>query len=502
MVDILIYLIFAFPLLFTIIPLFTKKYAKLISTVLSGLFLLFILYIFIIKYDQTVIYTLFSLSNGISFDVILNYFTLPLLLLVALVIFIAISYQDKNIENSYFSYVFFLEFSLIGVFLSYNLVFFYVFWELVLIPSYFMLGRWGGPRKDYTSLKFLIYTHVGSVFMLISIFIIGFYSNSNFSYSVLSNVKNIPGPLIPIVLLGFFLAFFIKLPSFPFHSWAPDVYVESPTTSSMIFSGLLSKMGAFGIFVIFINKNGIGSLLPSWVGILLIILGITSIVYSALVALAQKDLKRMVAYASIGHMGFITLSAGVFLYIAPLSQYMNGIRLVLTGGMFMIFAHGIIIPILFGSVGSVERSTGTRSMNDLGGITKMMPNLAFIMVGGFLASLGLPGFAGFISEFSVVIGSWIVLQYWSFVLIFGMVVVASYHIWALQKTLFGPYNNYLGKISDMLLNELWPMLLLLIIAFILGIYPYPIYHLFYNYSNILIGDHLFYNYSNILIGGA
>ncbi len=488
--DILIYGVLLLPLVFTIIPLFTGKYSKAVSTALSGLFLLYVLYIFIIEYNRTVYYNMFTMMNGISFQVLLNSLSIPLVLLVSLVVFIAISYQNKSIENSYFSYIFFLEFSLIGVFISYNLIFFYIFWELVLIPSYFMLGRWGGPRRDYTSLKFLIYTHVGSVFMLISIFILGWKDGFNFSYSAaFPAIQNIPESLKGIVILGFFLAFFIKLPSFPFHTWAPDVYVESPTTSSMIFSGLLSKMGAFGIFAIFINKNAMGSYLPSWMGILMIILGLTSIVYSALVALAQKDLKKMVAYASIGHMGFITLSAGVFVYAMAnnLTSYMDGIKLVLAGGLFMIFAHGIIIPILFGSVGSVERSTGTRAMNDLGGITKMMPNLAFIMVGGFLASLGLPGFAGFISEFSVVVGTWIAIGFWAFLLIFGMVVAASYHIWALQKTLFGPYNNYLGKIGDMLSNELWPLLLLLIIAFILGVYPYPIYHLFYSYSGIIMG---------------
>ena len=234
------------PLIFSVVSMFSGRYVKLISSVLSGL-----LIIFVIPFLPDLSCSLFdpAQSFGMSINLEISNLSYPLILLTSIVIFIAILYQEGKIEKSYFSYLFFLEFSLIGVFMSQNLIIFYIFWELVLIPSYFMILRWGGPKKDYTALKFLIYTHVGSVLMLISIFILGYnyYLVTNtFNFNISTLMANqFLGTLSPLllflVMMGFFLAFFIKLPTFPFHTWAPDVYVESPTTSSMVFSGLLSK---------------------------------------------------------------------------------------------------------------------------------------------------------------------------------------------------------------------------------------------------------------------
>ncbi len=478
---ILVALIFI-PLIFSIIALFMGKYGKVISSILQGIYLLLAIFSFYFINLNFITQQFY----GIDFNLSMDYLSYPLILLTSIVFFIAIIYQDPKIESSYFSYLFFLEFALMGVFLTQNLFVFYIFWELVLIPAYFLIGRWGEKRKDYTALKFLIYTHVGSVLMLVSIFIAAYYYYTvhgvfNLDFSILNNLSYIPPNLIFFLMAGFFLAFFIKLPSFPFHTWAPDVYVESPTTSAMIFSGILSKMGAYGIFRIFVLFSGETSYETFY---FLLSLGIISIVYSALAALAQKDLKRMVAYSSIGHMGFITLAVSMIFY--PGSG-LNA-ELALTGGMFMMFAHGIIVPILFGSVGSIERATGTRAIRDLGGLTKMMPNLAFIMLGGFLASLGLPGMAGFIAEFSVIVGVWYFIGFISLFVIFGVLVVASYHIWAIQRTLFGPYNDYLGPIHDMLPREIVPMLILLLLVVAIGIYPTPIFHMFQIYAhNLLAG---------------
>lgn len=477
------------PLIFSIISLLSGKYSKVISSILAGLFIIIVL-----PFLPVINYSLFNPETlyGISVNLEISYLSYPLVLLTSIVIFIAMIYQDGRIEKSYFSYLFFLEFSLIGVFMSQNLILFYIFWELVLIPSYFMILRWGGPKKDYTALKFLIYTHVGSVLMLVSIFILGYnyYSlTGHFNFNIgtlITNqfLSNLSPLLMFLVMMGFFLAFFIKLPTVPFHTWAPDVYVESPTTSSMVFSGLLSKMGAFGLFSIFIRFVPFSG--PD-VGYFLLSLALLSIVYAAFAALAQRDLKRMVAYSSIGHMGFITLAISIVFLAPVLNLPVSDAYLALEGGMFMMFAHGLIVPILFGSVGSIERSTGTRAIRDLGGLTKMMPNLAFVMVAGFLASLGLPGMAGFVAEFSVVVGSWYFITYLSFIVIFGLVVVASYHIWALQRTLFGPYNEYLGKIGDMLPREFWPMIILVLVVIIVGIFPSPVYSMFSHYAQLIGG---------------
>lgn len=484
-----LFLLLILPLLFSIITMFSGRYSKLLASVLSGIFV-----IFVIPFLPPVVYQAFNPESlyGMDINLQMSYLSYPLVLLTSIVMFIAIVYQDGKIERSYFSYLFFLEFSLIGVFLSQNLILFYIFWELVLIPSYFMILRWGGLRKDYTALKFLIYTHVGSVLMLVSIFILGYNyytlaGHFNFDIRILMAgpyIANLSPLLLSIVMTGFFLAFFIKLPTFPFHTWAPDVYVESPTTSSMVFSGLLSKMGAFGLFSIFIKFVPFSG--PE-VGYLLLSLALISIVYSAFAALAQKDLKRMVAYSSIGHMGFITLAISMLFLAFAGNLPLSDAYLAIDGGMFMMFAHGLIVPILFGSVGSIERSTGTRAIRDLGGLTKMMPNLAFVMVAGFLASLGLPGMAGFVAEFSVVVGSWVFITYLSFVVILGLVVVASYHIWALQRTLFGPYNEYLGKITDMVPREFWPLIVLVIIVIVVGIFPTPIFSMFGHYAQSIGG---------------
>jgi proton-translocating NADH-quinone oxidoreductase chain M len=339
-----------------------------------------------------------------------------------------------------------------------------------LIPGYFLVGRWGGARKDYVSIKFLIYTHVGSLFMLLSIFTLYYYNGiqNYFTFSIPVLLQNIGSLHIPtiwstFIVFGFMLAFLIKLPSVPLHTWAPDAYVESPDSASMIFSGVMSKMGAYGLFRFILSFSPIMNSTEYYI---LLGLGILSLLYASLSALAQKDLKRLVSYASIGHMSFITIAVAIgIMFTGPIRN------LAVAGGMFYMFAHGIIIVILFGSVGAVERATKSRIIGDLGGLTKKMPYLAFIMTAGFLASLGLPGFAGFIAEFSIIIGVYPFIHYLILLILVGVVLVASYHLWALQRSIFGPYNETLGNIKDMTRYEFWPMLMALLIALFLGIYP-------------------------------
>jgi NADH-quinone oxidoreductase subunit M len=266
------------------------------------------------------------------------------------------------------------------------------------------------------------------------------------------------------------LAFLIKLPSVPLHTWAPDAYVEAPDSASMIFSGIMSKMGAYGLFRFILAFTPIMSHTEYYI---LLALGILSLLYASLSALAQKDLKRLVSYASVGHMSFITIAVAIgIMFTGPIRD------LALAGGMFYMFAHGIIIVILFGSVGAIERATNSRIIGDLGGLTKKMPYLAFIMTGGFLASLGLPGFAGFIAEFSIILGVYPFIHYLILLILLGVVLVASYHLWALQRAIYGPYNETLGNIKDMTRFEFWSMLLALLIALFLGIYPTLIFKLF------------------------
>ncbi|MGC8496761.1 MAG: complex I subunit 4 family protein [Thermoplasmata archaeon] len=472
----LLLILLLIPLITSLILFFTSsKYSKYIAVAGTLVTLIYSIYLFtqflFVSGYQLVLNISLSSQYGISFYLGIDGLSLPLVILTSIVLLIAVWYQkNTERENLYYGLLLFLEFGLMGVFISLDFFIFYIFWELVLIPGYFLVGRWGGKRKDYVSIKFLIYTHVGSLFMLLSIFTLYYYNGiqNYFTFSIPILLQNIGSLHIPIlwssfIVFGFMLAFLIKLPTVPLHTWAPDAYVEAPDSTSMIFSGVMSKMGAYGMFRFILS---FAPIMNSTEYYILLGLGILSLLYASLSALAQKDLKRLVSYASIGHMSFITIAVAIgIMFTGPIRN------LAVAGGMFYMFAHGIIIVILFGSVGAVERATKSRIIGDLGGLTKKMPYLAFIMTAGFLASLGLPGFAGFIAEFSIIIGVYPFIHYLILLILVGVVLVASYHLWALQRSIFGPYNETLGNIKDMTRYEFWPMLMALLIALFLGIYP-------------------------------
>ncbi len=472
----LLLILLLIPLITSLILFFTRsKYSKYIAIAGTLVTLIYSIYLFtqflFVSGYQLVLNISLSSQYGISFYLGVDGLSLPLVILTSVVLLIAVWYQKHTErENLYYGLLLFLEFGLMGVFISLDFFIFYIFWELVLIPGYFLVGRWGGRRKDYVSIKFLIYTHVGSLFMLLSIFTLYYYNGiqNYFTFSIPILLQNIGSLHIPtlwssFIVFGFMLAFLIKLPTVPLHTWAPDAYVEAPDSASMIFSGVMSKMGAYGLFRFILS---FAPIMNSTEYYILLGLGILSLLYASLSALAQKDLKRLVSYGSIGHMSFITIAVAIgIMFTGPIRN------LAVAGGMFYMFAHGIIIVILFGSVGAVERATNSRIIGDLGGLTKKMPYLAFIMTAGFLASLGLPGFAGFIAEFSIIIGAYPFIHYLIVLILVGVVLVASYHLWALQRAIFGPYNETLGNIKDMARHEFWPMLMALLIALFLGIYP-------------------------------
>ncbi|MEM1613980.1 MAG: NADH-quinone oxidoreductase subunit M, partial [Thermoplasmatales archaeon] len=408
----------------------------------------------------TIIYALailaFTLSNNMTFTSFnygslsiltltfqLNFISSVLLILMSFVgIFLPMRFSSSP---GFFILLQFLLFSLVGLFTSRDFILFYIFWEMVLIPSFFVIGIWGGKNKNYAAMKFFIYTHVGSVFMLLGIFTMYFSEGaSNFAMSTLiSGLSKIPIFYQSFILFGFLLAFLIKLPTVPLHSWLPDAYVESPPEGTIFISSLLSKMGAFGLLVIFApifeNSSFSGS---SAIPILLISLGILSLIYSGLVALYQKDMKRMMSYASIGHMSFVTLAVGGFLYLSGSNIIAS--QLLYFGAVFQLISHGVIIAMIFALIDSVEKTTGTRNMSSLGGLARQVPFLSFLLLASFLASVAIPGFSGFVGEISILLGSYAVLKYYLILVLVGVVITASYHIFALQRTIFGPYNEYLG----------------------------------------------------------
>ncbi|MCL4412675.1 MAG: NADH-quinone oxidoreductase subunit M [Candidatus Thermoplasmatota archaeon] len=478
-------MIFPFNLLLLLLTVYfiasvaIRKWAPRLITVLSSLTLL----AFVVLNGMNRSFN-YSTVYIISLSFQLNFVSSVLLILVSVIgIFISLRFKSSPgfhiLTQS-------LIFSLTGLFLTRDFIIFYIFWEMVLIPSFFMIGMWGTKNKDYAAMKFFIYTHVGSVFMLLGIFTMYFQEgggtfNMNF---LIGGIGSLGITYQAFVLFGFLFAFLIKLPSVPFHSWLPDAYVESPSEGTVLISSLLSKMGAFGLLILFIpmyvNSSFSSSpVLPE----VLLGLGIFSLIYSSLVALYQKDMKMMMSYASVGHMSFITIAVGGFLYlISTGSSNVLIEKLLFYGAVFQLISHGIIIAMIFALVDTTEKTTGTRIINSMGGIARKVPGLSFLLLLAFLASVAIPGFSGFVGEITILLGAYAVLKYYLIFVLIGVVLTASYHIFALQRSIFGPYNEYLGDIRTEK-SELYATVFPLAIVFLLGIFPGLLFG-FFNLGNL------------------
>jgi len=428
-----------------------------------------------------------SAKIGIFFSMGVSSFSDALLLLSAIVIFISVAItRSKDYAPSIYSFIILIEIGLFGILISRDFLFFYIFWEVVLIPAYFIVAEFGGKNKDRVSLKFFVYTHIGSVFLLLSIFTVySFYyihtGIFTFQISDLMSVKYfamIPSTLRYFAIFGFLFSFLVKLPSFPLHSWLPDTYETAPYPGTVILAGGLSIMGGFGLFGILLP---VAPVLGSTVLYILIGLGIISLIYFALSAMLQYNLKRMMAFASAAAMGFVTLSFGAGILETGIEQPLE-----LAGGMYQILAHGLIMTLIFAALYFVYQKTGSDNIPSLGGVFREMPVLSSSLLVGLLASLGLPGFAGFIGEFSVLVGSFQAIGWIIILVIFGMIITASYHIWAAQRSLYGPYNENLGKIKDVSALQFTLLLFMMITIFIFGVIPNLYYGSFLAYLGALI----------------
>jgi NADH-quinone oxidoreductase subunit M len=361
------------------------------------------------------------------------------------------------------------EVGVLGVFTSLDFFLFYIFWEVVLIPMYFLIGIWGGPRKDYSAIKFFIFTHVASLIMLLAIFALYFSYTTpegtrTFDMMTLLQATSDSTFYSPMVLnlifLGLLLGFLVKMPAVPFHTWLPDAHVEAPTAGSVILAALLLKMGGYGLFrIIMPMKPYVSTNLVT----LMAIIGLVSILYGAFMALAQKDIKKMVAYSSVSHMGYVLFGAVAFTWLS------------IQGAMFQQFSHGLITCVLFMSAGTIQHVVGTRIISELGGLADRMPKFAFLMMAGFLASLGLPGMSGFIAELSVLVGAYETLPTMTLIAVFGgIAVTAGYHLWAMQKVMFGPIQKKYLNAHDAPSYELLSMSLLIVLIILFGVDPAPI----------------------------
>lgn len=361
-------------------------------------------------------------------------------------------------QKEYFIFYLLLMTGMMGTFLAIDFFLFYVFWEIVLIPMYFLIGIWGGPRREYAAIKFFLYTLAGSVLMLVGILVAYFQTNPHTfdMFEVAKSSVFFDFRLQALLFLAFYFAFAIKVPIFPFHTWLPDAHVEAPTPISVILAGVLLKMGTYGLVRI------CWPMFPSAVNYFayaLAILGAINIVYGACVAMAQTDFKKMVAYSSVSHMGFVILG------LASLNA--TGIN----GAILEMFNHGIITGGMFLLVGVLYTRAHTREMNQFGGLSATMPVYAFFLMLCTLASLGLPGLSGFVGEFLALAGAFSVHWKITAVATIGLVVGAGYFLLMIQRVLLGPVNASKAKYADMNRVELLTLVPLAIIIVVVGFYP-------------------------------
>ncbi|MDD1770818.1 MAG: NuoM family protein [Methanomassiliicoccales archaeon] len=399
---------------------------------------------------------------GINFIVGVDGISVPMVWLSALLCFLAIlfSWDVTNRTKEYMGLMLVLEVGVMGVFMSLDYFMFYVFWEIVLIPMFFLISIWGGPRREYAAIKFFIYTHIASLVMLLAIFALYFQAGLNtFDMRAIQTVAPLFAVGFQIVVFAaFFFGFGVKMPVVPFHTWLPDAHVEAPTAGSVLLAGLLLKMGSYGLLRVALPTLPSGAQELQW---LLLTIAILSILYGAFASLAQKDLKKMVAFSSISHMGMVLLG------IATLGT------IGIAAGAFQMFAHGLITAVLFMVCGVVQHKAGTREISKLGGLAIKLPWLATFMMIGFMASLGLPGLVGFAAEFTVFFATWQTWQYLLLIPIASVAITAAYYIWAMQRTIFGPLTDKIdtSHLKDVNWYEAAPLAALCILIILFGLFP-------------------------------
>jgi NADH-quinone oxidoreductase subunit M len=379
-------------------------------------------------------------------------------------------------QKEYYVFLLLLQTGMLGVFMALDFFLFYVFWEVMLVPMYFLIGIWGGPRKLYAAIKFFLYTLVGSVLMLLGILALYFINREGlFGWEGLGNEAtfsilqfhqigaSIPSDLQFWIFLAFFVGFAIKVPMFPFHTWLPDAHVEAPTAGSVILAGVLMKMGTYGFvrFSLPILPQATLELLPWMAG-----LSIIGIVYGALVAMAQKDMKKLVAYSSVSHLGFVML--GMFALNPP----------GLNGSILQMINHGLSTGALFLLVGIIYERRHTRMIAEYGGISKQMPVFATYFLIITMSSIGLPALNGFIGEFTILVGAFARNWVWATFGALGIVLGAAYMLWMYQRVFFGPLDNpENAKLQDLDRREIGYLLPIVVLCFWIGLYPAPFFRI-------------------------
>jgi NADH-quinone oxidoreductase subunit M len=436
----LLTLLVAIPLIGAIVTLAMggerQKYAKYTAGVFSGITMILSLVLLLTPdlsvYNES--YTWIE-TAGVRMSYILTVDGLSILMvfLTGVLVFLStvFSSQEKDRPNYFFALLLAMEVGLMGVYMAGDYFLFYIMWEVTLIPMYFLISWFGGPRRHYAAIKFFIYTHVASLVMLIGIFALVFGTAdgiADFSFeAVLAGSAALSSTFQTLVFGLLFFGFAVKMPIVPFHTWLPDAHTEAPTAGSVLLAGVMLKMGSYGIIRVCLEALPGGA--HEWQAIMVAI-GILAMIYGAYACIAQKDLKKMVAFSSVSHMGMVMIA------MACLSDI--GIQF----AVFQMFAHGLISAVLFMVAGATGHSVGTREIPLLGGLAGKLPLLAAFMMFGFLASLGLPGLVGFWAEFGIIFSFYeyavSVDMIWLIIFcLLSLLLTAGYYMWAMQRSMFG-----------------------------------------------------------------
>lgn len=399
--------------------------------------------------------------------------SMPLIILTTfMTIFVVVAGWEviRYKQSQYLAAFLIMDGIMVGVFSALDAVLFYVFWEAMLIPMFIIIGVWGGPNRVYATIKFFLYTFLGSVFMLVALIYMYFQSGS---FSILDFQSLQLGMTAQVLIfIAFLLAFAVKVPMFPVHTWLPDAHVEAPTGGSVILAAIMLKIGGYGFlrFSLPITPDASASL--DW---LIIALSLIAIIYIGFVALVQQDMKKLIAYSSIAHMGFVTLGFFIVFTILADPALSSGSVMGIEGGMVQMISHGFISGALFLCVGVLYDRVHSREIADYGGVINTMPWFGAFMVYFAMANAGLPGTSGFVGEFMVILATFKADFWWAFLAATTLILAAAFTLWMVKRVVFGEVrNDKVAALSDLDRRETFNLATLAIVVLALGLWPAPL----------------------------